>query len=292
VATVEESAKPQYATYRILLRGLFAGVREAKFSPASHELGLFICHALLTLIESIVSHAAPPSAPSDVASAAQPPAAFGDASATMLRGLFAHLFALFASGAAKPLSSLFYVVYRSPSELPLPKAEIEWEWLLRMRMALPHTAWEMTYIDANCRKVLVRALRRAVDPLTEPLRNQVPLTHPASPASRIAALAAHPLKPGPAFRTRIPHPHFARWPPQVKEMKRADMEGRLKRRNDELEWFALVANVVSRNLRAAKEDGKPPLPKTTVDSPMISREQAYVTSASGPTHPASERRCA
>ena len=67
----------------------------------------------------------------------------------------------------------------------------EWEWLLRMRLCVESTGWDVQHIDENCRKVLVRALKRAVDPLTEPLRNQ------------------------------------------MKEMKRADMEERLKRRNDE-----------------------------------------------------------
>ena len=203
-----ETNNHEFATYRILLRSLFSGVRGATFQPQSQELGRFLIHALLSLIENLAGSTADAGAGGELQQVAR--AADGDqVKHKTLRGVYGHLLALMASGAKAPLSKLYSVIYPKPLEFPMPESDADWACLARFRAGFAATGWDVRPVDSNIRRVLVRALRRGVDPLTQPLRDN------------------------------------------LNRMRVQQGKQHLERRNAELEWFALLANVVSRAKQAA-----------------------------------------
>ena len=97
---------------------------------------------------------------------------WNDTSCSIMRGLFGHLITLFASGASKPLSTLFQFFSKGNNIQMISREESYI--LYRIVKMYMHTCWNPEIICNNIKNYIIKFIRREItDPITSPIRDKM-----------------------------------------------------------------------------------------------------------------------
>ena len=136
-----ETQKPEFATFRIMLRSCISGIRNSGFSPSSSELTKFIINFYISTLEHLIPHNNNALTTID----------FNDTIPMVIRGIFCHLMATFASG-NKPYSQLYTLFYDNQIlSLDLD----EFRWLYRILNVINYTGYDCNKLYINAKSAIV-----------------------------------------------------------------------------------------------------------------------------------------
>ncbi len=153
IVWTDRANEEQCAMWRILMRSTISqctASRTFNISPASNDLGLFLIHTIMSVMESIVA---------GMSNVPNPETDWDNTTCQMLRGMFGQLFSLMASS-KNILCPAFQFVYRTPKIEVLPVDQ--WWIVARMARLFPYTCWDTTYMNANIQKYIVKSVRKFI----------------------------------------------------------------------------------------------------------------------------------
>ena len=137
--------------WRIMMRNTVANCtasRQVNIDPESKELGFFLLHMIMTVMENIVA---------SISVEPDPEKDFENSTSEMMRGMFGQLFALMASTEGI-LCTAFQLIYKSTNVQILP--DEQWWVVSRMVRLFPYTCWNKEVLLRNVQTYVVRAARK------------------------------------------------------------------------------------------------------------------------------------
>lgn len=162
---VEMTNNPKFALSRVWIRNTFSNCsasREFNINPQSNDLGFFIMHMILCVMENIVEVMMNvPDMTKD----------WDNTTCQMMRGMMCQLLATAAS-TKTILCPVFKMLHKNATLEILPKNQ--WWVLSRMLRLFPYTCWDSTIIVENVRRYIIKSIQKYLT--NEPCQKMAKMT--------------------------------------------------------------------------------------------------------------------